>query len=149
MNTPVLSKVTMYPCPECGCLYNEPENARNCCWHQGFTETVQYKCCECGTVWDEADDARGCCSDEVEVTIPCPKCGLEFEGCDIDTLKEAQRCCQDPETSEWFECKQCNTMYEDNEAADNCCIVVAEITPYACGACGGKYEHKSDAAACC
>lgn len=53
---PVESCETMYPCPECGLIYDEGFEAAECCDNY-------HECEVCGTDWTDEADAEECCED--------------------------------------------------------------------------------------
>jgi len=149
MRAPVLVKQTLYECRECGSMYEDEAAAVKCCWHYQYEKVTRWECPDCEAVYDEPEDARACCSDEIEVTALCPECKTSFTGRDVDVVREAQRCCQDPESRTVYTCSQCGDQYSDKEEADICCLRADVVQGYDCGQCGSRYNDKSAATTCC
>jgi hypothetical protein len=149
MSFAVLAKERRYVCPECDVLHADEDAARDCCWHRQYKTVEQYECPVCDKVWVDFDAAVQCCVEDVTVSVACPDCGEMYEGCDIDPVREAQRCCHRPGTVDRYRCKKCKEVYDTEADADNCCIDIEAIEAYECSQCGVMFASKFDAMKCC
>lgn len=50
---------------------------------------------------------------------------------------------------EFYECTECETLYETHEDATNCCGAKEIHLVYQCAVCGEDYGDDLDANACC
>jgi len=54
-----VKKIDAYECPNCHYLYNESDDAEDCCPHE-VVKTIAYRC-ECGEIYDQKSNADQCC----------------------------------------------------------------------------------------
>jgi hypothetical protein len=52
-------KVVAYECPECGSLYEEENDARDCCY--SIEPLDAWECGECFSLYTDKDEAKECC----------------------------------------------------------------------------------------
>lgn len=53
-----VKKIDAFACPACGTIFENDEDAKECCF-DGATEG--YVCGECGELYDNKEEAKECC----------------------------------------------------------------------------------------
>jgi len=55
--------IECYHCPSCDAMYEEEEEAKECCFEYS-KRTTQYRCEECHYLYDKPERAMECCEEE-------------------------------------------------------------------------------------
>ena len=56
-----VEKITAYRCSICDEIYEDPDEAINCCSWDKHEEVEAFRCGECDAIYEDREEAKECC----------------------------------------------------------------------------------------